>query len=544
MEYNYTPYILPFVAAGAVLIALLRVAWQNRRNPVAQWFAATLAFMLWWAIGYTFELMSTTKGQMLFWANLQFVGVGAAWICWWETVRRYVGVRALPRALTALIWAIPLVTLLFAFWNPAGLFRGEAQVVMGASPFPVLDPQYGPWHRYVFMPEVAVLNGATLVILLRALTRASSFYRRQYMLLLIALILPLGATIQYVFGLGLWAHYNLTVAVAGLSGILLAIGLFRWRLFNMVPFARGLVVENLADGVIVADSAGCLADLNGAAEAILGLKRKEVVGRPTATVLLHHAALAELLTDGSSEQQPVAEDPARTETTFALDGQIRHFGLTGSPVLWHDGEVLGRAVVVHDITERVRLTEQTRKLADTDDLTRLVNRRRFLEVAAKELERCQRYGHSLSLALFDIDHFKKVNDTYGHRAGDMALVQLASACLRTFRRVDLVGRFGGEEFAVLMPETDLENALPSCERFCRFVEGLDISIGDKSTEPLRLTVSGGVAEFDACLDECRDGLDSLIARADDALYQAKSAGRNTVLAAASITSDISRAGIT
>jgi diguanylate cyclase (GGDEF)-like protein/PAS domain S-box-containing protein len=535
MSYDYTPYILPFIGAAAVFAALLRVAWNNRRDPIARWFAATLLFMLSWAVGYVFELMSVSREQMIFWANLQFVGAGTAWICWWETARRYLGVRPPSRPITVLIWAIPAVTLVLAFWNPGEVFRGDAEVLAGAAPFAVLDPKYGAWYRYVFMPEVALLNAATLFILIRAALRAPSFLRRQYMLLLIALTLPLASTLQYVFGLGLWPHYNLTVAVSGVSGILLAVGLFRWRLFNLVPLARSLVVENLADGVIVADNAGLVADVNGAAESIFGVKRRDAVGQPVGELLYHHDDLCDLLLKGSCGDASVEGGNSRSEMALAGNSEIRHYGLTGSPVLWHDGQVLGRAVVIHDVTERVRLAERTRVLANTDDLTGLVNRRRFLEVAAKELERNIRYGYKTSVALFDIDRFKEVNDTYGHRAGDVVLAQIAKTCLKAFRRVDLVGRFGGEEFAVLMPETDLQEALLACERLRETIEQLEMSV-DGSTCPVNVTVSAGVVEFDECLDECRGGLDSVIARADGALYEAKAQGRNTVVTTSSTVS--------
>ncbi len=180
-----------------------------------------------------------------------------------------------------------------------------------------------------------------------------------------------------------------------------------------------------------------------------------------------------------------------------------------------------------DATDRRAEMKVLEHLAQTDPLTQVSNRGRFVEIANQELARCRRYGHPLSLWMLDIDHFKVVNDTYGHHAGDVALQSLMVTSRQALRDWDVVGRMGGEEFAVLLPETDTTQALDVAERLRMAVAATDIPVEDGTV--VHLTVSTGVAT-------ANDGditVDSLLNRADKALYEAKRSGRDKVCVAAS-----------
>jgi diguanylate cyclase (GGDEF)-like protein len=161
-------------------------------------------------------------------------------------------------------------------------------------------------------------------------------------------------------------------------------------------------------------------------------------------------------------------------------------------------------------------------LAEHDQLTRAYNRHYLMEKAREHIEMGRRYQIPLSLILLDIDHFKKINDNYGHRAGDHVLKHLARLLQQHIRQVDTVCRYGGEEFVILLPMVVLEEALTTARRI---QHALAQSPVRWETTNLRLTVSMGVAEW---LDEQRD-IEDLIAEADKALYQAKTSGRNRIM---------------
>jgi len=183
----------------------------------------------------------------------------------------------------------------------------------------------------------------------------------------------------------------------------------------------------------------------------------------------------------------------------------------------------GSIGVITDITERKRMEHQLLQLAITDDLTQTLNRRAFFAAAEQELERTARYGGPLSVVMMDLDHFKTVNDTYGHAVGDQALRVAATAIRATLREVDMFGRLGGEEFAALLPETSLAGAAEVAERLRLAIASAAIPLGPNQP-PLYLTTSLGVAERQP--NEL--SVDQVLARADSALYLSKARGRNRV----------------
>lgn len=174
-----------------------------------------------------------------------------------------------------------------------------------------------------------------------------------------------------------------------------------------------------------------------------------------------------------------------------------------------------------EVSERQRLQEDLERLANTDALTGLPNRRFFMAELASELTRRQRYGHPLSLLMLDLDYFKQINDQWGHGVGDEALRLFATSVQCCLRAQDVAGRLGGEEFAILLPETGQNVAIPVAERIRARVEQTPIPT---AAGHCTVTISIGVTEA-----EDSDDLESLLHRADEALYAAKAKGRNRVV---------------
>jgi diguanylate cyclase (GGDEF)-like protein len=165
--------------------------------------------------------------------------------------------------------------------------------------------------------------------------------------------------------------------------------------------------------------------------------------------------------------------------------------------------------------------EEYKRLASIDALTGVINRREFIVLAKKEVSRLQRHADNLSVLILDVDYFKQINDTHGHSEGDRVLKIVAQTIAAALREADVLGRIGGEEFAVLLPSTDEPAAQVTAERIRSAIERLRIQIGDQE---IQITISIGVSEY-----QLTEGLiDSAMLRADKALYQAKHKGRNRV----------------
>jgi diguanylate cyclase (GGDEF)-like protein/PAS domain S-box-containing protein len=178
-------------------------------------------------------------------------------------------------------------------------------------------------------------------------------------------------------------------------------------------------------------------------------------------------------------------------------------------------------LVIRDISDKREAIQNLRNATSLDPLTGVANRQAFFDAAEDELEHWKRAPRDISLLLIDADHFKAVNDTYGHPAGDAVLRELAAALTAAFRQVDVVARVGGEEFAVLLPSTGPQGALAVADRLRRTIESHPVQV-DGAT--IHYTISGGIAAMSDTL-EC---LDTLLKRADRALYAAKAAGRNRI----------------
>lgn len=203
------------------------------------------------------------------------------------------------------------------------------------------------------------------------------------------------------------------------------------------------------------------------------------------------------------------------------DGSLVPIRLNGMIVTGADGQSYIWSII-EDITEHKKTEQQLERLARTDPLTGLSNRRDFMEIAEQEAARTMRSGDTLSFLMLDVDHFKHVNDTYGHQAGDAVLVRLGELCRLALRGYDTVGRVGGEEFAALLPKTSSEQALAVAQRMRSMIDEAEVPLENGTR--LHFTVSIGVATLAGELAN----IETLQSQADHALYEAKRTGRNRV----------------
>ncbi len=230
------------------------------------------------------------------------------------------------------------------------------------------------------------------------------------------------------------------------------------------------------------------------------------------------------------------EDDTRSGLAVLLRGSARVLGVIFAQsdrvgAYGEEDAVLLELLAAHAATalENGALFAEVERLATTDALTGIANRRHFFSQARVAAHRAHRARQPIAVALLDLDHFKQVNDTYGHQAGDLVLQVVAQTCRDCLRSGDLLGRYGGEELAVLMPNTDAQGATRVAERIRRAIAGLHISSG---ADEIRVTASLGVASDAQSYD-----LEVLLGRADAALYAAKDAGRNNVIACSACQSE-------
>lgn len=301
-------------------------------------------------------------------------------------------------------------------------------------------------------------------------------------------------------------------------------------LADTLEFARQryeAVVQTAYDGIITIDQDQKILMMNDTARDMFGIANGDGgVGDPLSRFIPqrfqdHHAHYVEAFRHSAISVRPM--QPRSSVYGLRADGSEVPIEVTISKI--KVGTEAEMTAVIRDMSERTRMIEQLKQAATTDSLTGIFNRRHGTAVMTSEIHRCKRFNHPLAVAMLDIDHFKAVNDRYGHAGGDLVLRSIAASISKKLRDIDTFCRWGGEEFLVVLPETELDEALLWANRVREAVaaEAIANGVGQNS---IRITASFGVA----ALNPESPRLEELVKRADDALYRAKKAGRNQVYA--------------
>lgn len=279
------------------------------------------------------------------------------------------------------------------------------------------------------------------------------------------------------------------------------------------------VINSAYDGIISVDNDQNIKMFNQAAADMFGISSADAVGTPLINLLPgrfrhnHHNYVA------GFNDSPVMSRPMHTRASvmgLRSDGTEFPLEITISKI--RVGQHTEMTAVLRDISERARLIEELRAAAAIDPLTGIYNRRHFVKQLDLERNRCQRFEHRLAVVMFDLDNFKVLNDKNGHHYGDIALLSVVNTVKKNIREVDVFARWGGDEFIVLLPETELLSAITWAKRIRSVVELTETAEGRPN-----LTLSIGVITSDG-----KDDANEILAKVDQQLYAAKTAGKNNV----------------
>ncbi|MDE1152933.1 MAG: sensor domain-containing diguanylate cyclase [Micavibrio sp.] len=283
------------------------------------------------------------------------------------------------------------------------------------------------------------------------------------------------------------------------------------------------IVGQAEDAVVVIDSSHRIVLFNAGAEEMFGYTGKEAVGERLDMLMperfqLQHDAMIDEFGAGSFDAK---SSNRRNRQIYGRRKDGNEFVASAQIMRLGDKTSRYYAALFRDISQNKRTEEELLRLAATDPLTGAYNRREFTIMAEREALRSHRYHHPLSLMMLDLDHFKRLNDSFGHSAGDKVLQRFTTLCCNTLRNVDIFGRWGGEEFVALLPETDIEGASIIAERLRKIISENILSYNDHK---ITFTASIGVAQY-------KDGettIDGPLGRTDSAVFDAKKAGRNRI----------------
>jgi diguanylate cyclase (GGDEF)-like protein len=510
MAPEHITYSAVLLLAGITCLVVAAVVWQQSRGAAGA--PALIVMMLglaWWDVTYAIFWAGTPGPTPYFWLDITYVGVVTVPAAFFAFALQFSRREHLlrPPLLAALVGE-PIFVLLMLFTDPLhGLFfAGKRALNTGM----ILEAGPVFWANVAYSYLLVLI--ACMLLVLRFI-RSSGLYRQQAALVLLGVGITWASSLIFVFGYNPLPDADNTPFSFSLTALAFAFAVLRYRLLDVVPIARDALIERMSDGVIVIDARGRIVDINPAAQSVVRVFFPDSpIGRPALEVLAPWANIASELSN---------HEILRTEIVVGAAPE-RFLDVRISPLLDRRERYVGRLIVWRDITDLKRAQTRLAELATIDELTQVYNRRHALELAGSELRRARRLDHPFAIVLADIDHFKEVNDRFGHPAGDQVLIAFARICRSNIRETDVFARFGGEEFIILMPETDADQAWHVTERLRAALAATCIPLGD---EALTVRASFGIA----VMENHHETLDAILQRADQALYTAKESGRNRIV---------------
>lgn len=495
-----------YIVSAVMYAALIYfITFHLPASPASRSLRLMMITACFWTVFTIMEISAADETVKMLAVRLQFTSISLLPVTIFLFGRSYIR-RLVPRKSLALLLAVPAATnIIVWFFSIPNIFFQTSVLEAGRN---TLSLSFGPWFFFIHTPYSYFLIIITIVMLISSFSHMQRIYRMQMFLLVGAFILPFLINIYYVIILPQIPQYNFTTAVFSISGVLLVWGLYKYEFMNLRPAARHFIIELIQDGVIVIDENRRIVDINPSAQTLCETA-ENLTGR-----YLKDIPLTKLREELESRLKD------RHHMTIVEEGE-RVLDLRTYPMQHPSGEEFGTIITVRDISEQHALFMEVQELASMDSLTGLFNRRKLLE----QLEQALQKSGSLALILFDIDNFKEINDTLGHRAGDIVLKSLADRC-SSLKEDGIIGRLGGDEFALGLPGASAERAVELAERIRISIEQMSIPIpsGTVST-----TVSIGVSQTRLLTDQL--DIEELFASADRAMYRAKTSGRNRTASA-------------
>lgn len=496
------------VLSSAILLSLCVLIIIRKKVKERKYLLLLLLAFAIYSIGYTIEI----QGQTLQWVHIslifEYIGISFLPAFLILFALSYVtDIDRIPFYTKTIIYLIPIITFVTVVTDPYHNLLHKNPFIDYSGPFPIVSFEKGIWYWvHIVYHNVAFLIAN--IIFLRIFIKSHSRFKKQTVIIFLSTLIPWISMFIYLSGIITWP-LDINPFSFTIMAIILYIGVKKEYLIDIVPIARDLVFENIYDAAFVLDNNGLIIDYNRSAENILSNNKESIIGKN----------IKDVLNESSSSIREDQYLQIVSETTI----NERVYNIQNIPLTSVKNKSMGYIFLLRDITEYKLMAEELQKLAITDELTGIYNRRKFNEVALREFIRAKRNKTSLSIIIMDIDHFKIVNDTYGHATGDEVLKTVAQSISTSLRSLDIFARYGGEEFIICLPETSIIQATRVAERIRSCIN--DLTFHDKKNNQFKISLSLGVSK----IRENSETIEDIIRDADKALYEAKSQGRNRVV---------------
>jgi diguanylate cyclase (GGDEF)-like protein len=501
LYWNIWIYAL-FLFVGAAFTAILGItAIARHRNTLVTIFLFICLVSALYIFGYGMELTRTTIENVKTWSRIQYMGLPFIGSLVFIFVYYFITSSRKPgRAILLLPLLISIVLVVVRQTNHIHHLYYTKLFFNDREGFQVMTFGKGPWY-WVLATYNMLCIVVPAVLMGQFLIRSPKAYRRQARYVLLGVVFPIVPYLIYISGVGP-DGIDIMPAALVFSVSFFSIAILSHDLFSLAPIGRDVLVETMADAVFVLDDHHRIADANPAAREAFCTEEADPIGKSL------------------EEAFPLINPALKSGDRVSASDKI--WQLSRIPLPKSGKSSPGSLIVAHDITESDRLLSRLELLARQDSLTGLLNRHSWLEAVETELSRLSRKKREGSVIFVDLDHFKQFNDTHGHALGDIALKRAALVLKEGVRRPDLVGRQGGEEFVLFLPESDPSDAAVVAERL-----RADLETSLAADEEINDSMTGSFGVYGRVIDDEVD-LKDMVARADEAMFASKEAGRNRV----------------
>ena len=497
---QFNLFIIISFIASLLMIGLALYAFQFRKNQEAGAFVWLLMFIAIWTFAIGAGLLAKTEINSFRWAILRMAAVTAVPVVWF-----LFSIHFSDRSEWVKPWKLILLAIIPAITMGLMITNESHHLFLKDIIFVRIDGYLnddtwllGPWFWVHLVYSYFLILIADFILLKEAF-RLSSSYRKQTYALIFGTIFPLIVNLFFTFHLIPDIRVNYDPLGFVLAGLVFATGLLQWRLFDLRPIAHQLVIESMQDAVFVIDWKERIIEINPAAEGILRVEKENLIGKSLTLVFPKIN-----LNNGKGKSFEFRNE---IFPHYIYDVQL-------SPII-KNRQSYGFLMILRDITDQKNVENQLVQLANHDPLTGLINRKAFFSEASKELERAVRYNTSFILGFMDLDNFKSVNDRYGHDAGDTVLRDISRIIQTELRVFDLVGRYGGDEFIFIFPQTKRDEAEQIMHRL---IDKISTITEVSSNRPISISASVGLVTLE---DHQHTDLMSMIKLADERMYEVK-----------------------
>lgn len=492
-------FLTAFIAAQLAIYIF-----YNKKKIHLKGFLGLILSIFLYSLFYSFELISPDLNYMKLFAAVQYIGIlsiPAFWVIMaleYTNKSKYVNMK-----LYIIIFCLPVILVILNFTNEYHhlFYRNYSATIMYSLSIANISPGIGYTMAAIYINLMYLLGN---ILYIEFFIKNNVYRKRSFTIMITSFIPWIGYWI-YMSGI-MPIKIDIVPVFMAFVCLIYTKALFKNNIFKTAVIARHVIFDNIKEIVIVLDMNNKIIDINKATEQFFSKKADAIIGQDLEKAFENFTAIIKHL----KSNKEVTFD-------FEMEAYDKYYYFTGEiNFINNDGKV----ITLKDSTEQVLMIKKLQHYATMDILTEVYNRNYFYSVANERILYCMKNNYPISLVMFDLDKFKDINDTYGHLAGDVVLKNVVAICKACLGKSYVIGRYGGEEFLIILENLEEEQVLEIVEKIRVKIMNFNNIYQDKI---IKVTCSFGIFTSIDLTD-----LDDMIRNADEALYKSKNEGRNRI----------------